>query len=259
MLILIDTEENNIILRDQKKDTENLKDLGHISLYSKESFELLNELQIKVGWQLRYPYTASWLGFQLLQIPPDAMRMQEIIYKLRPDIIIETGVAHGGSSIFMASICKLTGIGHVIGVEKGLLCRERIESHDLSEYITLIEGDSISKETVDHVYRLCRRTDRVLLILDSCHRKSHVLAELEAYHHLIRPGFMIIVQDGNMEVLASAPRGDPSWTVDNPQEAVKEFIAHHPEFVIDQTDLLFDIDGIGRNITYHTSGFLRRI
>src|SRR3990167_11546419 len=135
-------------------DLEN-KTLNGEPLYSKASFDLLNELQIKVGWELRYPYTASWLGFQLLQIPPDALRIQEIIYQQRPDFIVETGVAHGGSAIFMASICKLMGIGHVIGVEKGLICREQIEAHELSEYITLIEGDSVGKEIVDQVYRSC--------------------------------------------------------------------------------------------------------
>jgi cephalosporin hydroxylase len=231
---------------------------NRLHLYSAEAFALLNELQIKVGWQLRYPYTASWFGFQLLQIPPDAMRIQEIIYQLHPEIIVETGVAHGGSAIFMASLCKLIGVGHVIGVEKGLICRKQIESHKLSEYITLVEGDSVSRETVDHVYRLCRRTDRILLILDSCHSKAHVLAELEAYHDLIRPGLMIIVQDGNMQTLADTPRGDPSWIHDNPQEAVKEFIERHPEFVIEQPKLLFDNEGITSNITYHTNGFLRR-
>lgn len=97
-----------------------------------------------------------------------------------------------------------------------------------------------------------------MLILDSCHSKAHVLAELEEYHQLIRPGFMIIVQDGNMATLCDTPRGDPSWALDNPQEAVKEFIAKHPEFVIDQPDLLFDNEGIASNITYHVNGFLRR-
>ena len=228
-------------------------------LYSKESFELLNELQIKVGWQLRYPYTASWLGFQLLQIPPDAMRIQEIICQQRPDFIIETGVAHGGSAIFMASICRLLDVGHVIGVEKGLICREQIESHFLSDRITLIEGDSVASDTVAAVYRMCKGSDRIMLILDSCHSKAHVMAELDAYYPLIRPGGMIIVQDGNMAILADTPRGDPSWALDNPQEAVKEFVAKHPEFVIEQPDLRFDNDGIARNITYHTKGFLRRI
>jgi len=239
-------------------DLEN-KTLNGEPLYSKASFDLLNELQIKVGWELRYPYTASWLGFQLLQIPPDALRIQEIIYQQRPDFIVETGVAHGGSAIFMASICKLMGIGHVIGVEKGLICREQIEAHELSEYITLIEGDSVGKEIVDQVYRSCSGTDRVLLILDSCHSKAHVLAELEAYAGLIRPGSMIIVQDGNMATLCDTPRGDPAWLQNNPQEAVKEFIKRHQEFIIEQPDLKFDNDGIASNITYHTNGFLKRI
>ena len=253
MKITIDTDWGKIAIHEDDGS------ISFVDFYSKEGFALLNELQIKVGWQIRYPYTASWLGFQLLQIPPDAMRIQEIIYKLRPEIIVETGVAHGGSAIFMASLCKLMGIGHVIGVEKGLICREQIEAHPLAEYITLIEGDSVAKETVEQVYRLCNRSERVLVILDSCHSKKHVLAELYAYHQLIRPGLMIIVQDGNMKELADTPRGKPSWFLDNPQKAVTEFITEHPEFVVDQPDLLFDNDGIGRNITYHTNGFLRRI
>src|ERR1035437_4231840 len=113
-----------IITVDTDKQT-----LNGESLYTNSSFELLSDLWLKVGWNLKYPYTFSWLGFPILQIPEDMIRMQEVITRLKPDVILETGVAHGGSIIFYASLCKLLGRGRVIGVEKGLICREQIENH----------------------------------------------------------------------------------------------------------------------------------
>lgn len=228
-----------------------------LPLYSREAFELISDLWLKVGWELKYPYTFSWLGFPILQIPEDMLRIQEVIYRLKPDVIIETGVAHGGSMIYYASLCKLMGHGMVIGVEKGLRCREAVESHPLSSLIYLIEGDSTSPQVVGDVHAKCLGK-RVLVILDSDHSKEHVAKELEAYHDLILPGFYIVAADGNMADLADVPRGSPEWKWNNPQEAAKEFANRHPEFVIEQPDWPFNESQLTTNTTYWPSAWLRR-
>ena len=96
----------------------NLKTVDGKPLYSREAFELISDLWLKVGWELKYPYTFSWLGFPILQIPEDMVRIQETIFRVKPDVIVETGVAHGGSLIYYASLCKIMGHGRVIGVER---------------------------------------------------------------------------------------------------------------------------------------------
>lgn len=227
------------------------------NLYSKEAFELLSDLWLKVGWQLKVPYTYSWMGVPILQIPDDMIRMQEVIFRLKPDVIVETGVAHGGSLIFYASLCKVLGHGRVIGIEKGLRCREAIRAHPLGEYITLIEGDSTAPEIVNRVHYNCQ-DESVLVILDSDHSKAHVAKELEAYHDLIRPGFYIVASDGNMQDLADVPRGSPEWKWNNPQEAAKEFANRHTEFVIEQPSWPFNESLLSNNITYWPSAWLRR-
>src|SRR5438552_2204809 len=124
-----------------------------LPLYSKNAFELLSHLWLKVGWNEKYPYTFSWLGRPLIQLPEDVMRIQEVVYRLKPDIIIETGVAHGGSLILYSSLCKAMGKGRVIGVDIEIRKhnRQAIESHELNSYIDLIEGDSIDPSIVAKV------------------------------------------------------------------------------------------------------------
>lgn len=231
---------------------------GHsMALYSKEAFELLSDLWLKVGWDLKVPYTYSWLGFPILQIPDDMIRMQEVIFRLKPDVIMETGVAHGGSLIYYASLCKIIGKGSVIGIEKGLRCRKAIESHELGPLIRLIEGDSTAPEIVAQVHRKCAGK-KTMVILDSDHSKLHVAKELEAYHDLIQSGFYIVAADGNMQDLADVPRGSPEWKWNNPQEAAKEFAVKHPEFVIEQPAWPFNESQLDKNITYLPSAWLRR-
>jgi cephalosporin hydroxylase len=219
MKIIINTDTQTVEVQENGKAKWD-------SLYSDSAYELLSNLTLKVGWNQKVPYTYSWMGFPILQIPDDMIRMQEVITRLKPDMIVETGVAHGGSLIFYATLCKAMGVGHVIGVEKGLRCRAAIEAHPLSEHITLIEGDSVSPEIVGQVHRLCARTDRVLVILDSCHSYQHVINELMAYQDLIRPGFYIVATDGNMQDLWDTPRAisefqQKSGEIENGQEIMQ--------------------------------------
>lgn len=246
MKIILDTEKQALHADDRT-----------LPLYSRESFELISDLWLKVGWQLKYPYTFSWLGFPILQIPEDMLRIQEVIFRLRPDVIVETGVAHGGSMIFYASLCKLMGRGEVIGIEKGLRCRAAVEGHELGSFIHLIEGDSTAPEVVEAVHARCAGK-RVLVILDSDHSKEHVARELEAYHDLIAPGYYIVAADGNMKDLHDVPRGSPEWKWNNPEAAAREFANRHAEFVIEQPPWPFNESQLTTNTTYWPSAWLRR-
>ncbi len=228
------------------------------TMYSKEEFERLTDLWLKVGWQMKYPYTFSYWGMPILQIPEDVQRMQEVIFRLKPDVIVETGVAHGGSLVYYASICQLLDHGEVIGVEKGLRSRATIEAHPMSHRITLIEGDSVSREIVDQVSARCEGKT-VLVILDSCHSKAHVAAELEAYHHLVNKGSYIVATDGNMQDLHDVPRGNPEWIWNNPQQAAIEFADKHPEFVFEQPERVFNESTLTANVTYWPKSWLKRL
>jgi cephalosporin hydroxylase len=231
-----------------------------IDLYSKEAFEWISREWLRVGWNQKYPYTFTWLGRPVIQIPEDMIRTQEVVYRLQPDVIIETGVAHGGSLIFYASLCKLIGNGHVIGIDIEIRPqnREAIERHELFPLITLIEGSSIAPEVVEWVRELVQPNESVLVILDSNHSREHVLYELEAYHSLVTAGSYIVATDGSMQDLSDVPRGKSTWTSDNPAAAAEDFAARHPEFSIEQPPWPFNESELTENITLWPSAWLRR-
>lgn len=231
-----------------------------IPLYSQEAFQIISQQWLKLGWNQKYTYTFSWLGRPIIQLPEDLMRIQEVIYKVKPDVIIETGIAHGGSLIYYASLFQAIGKGRVIGVdiEIRLHNRQAIESHELFPLITLIEGSSIAPEIVRQVKSLVKPGETVMVVLDSCHTKQHVLAELKYYYDLVSPGSYIVVTDGIMKNLDDVPRGKAEWKLDNPAEAAIEFVAQHPEFVIEQPQWPFNESELTQNITHWPSAWLRR-
>lgn len=231
-----------------------------LPLYSRESFEALSQQWVNVGWDQKYPYTFSWLGRPIIQLPEDIIRIQEVIYRLKPDVIIETGVAHGGSLILYASLCKAMGKGRVVGVDIEIRKHNRaaIEAHELAGYIQLVEGNSVAPETLAQVRAQLQPTDVVLVILDSCHSQAHVLAELNHYAPLVTPGSYIVATDGVMEWVADCPRGNPTWKTDNPCSAVKEFIAAHPEFVLETPAWSFNESPLTANVTHWPLAWLRR-
>lgn len=230
-------------------------------LYSREAFERISHQWLKVGWNQKYPYTFSWMGRPIIQLPEDMVRTQEVIYRVKPDVIIETGVAHGGSLIFYASLCKTMGRGRVIGVDIEIRPHNRkaIEAHELASFITLIEGSSIENSVVSRVKSLVKPGETVLVILDSNHTRQHVLAELEAYHDLVSPGSYIVATDGSMKDLHDVPRGKPEWAQDNPTMAALEFAKKHPEFMIEQPPWLFNESELKENITHWPGAWLRRL
>jgi cephalosporin hydroxylase len=189
------------------------------------------------------------------------VRLQEVIFKVKPDVIIETGVAHGGSLVFSASLCKALGKGRVIGIDIEIRPQNRkaLEEHFLAEYLTLVEGSSTSTEVVSKVKSLVKPSESVLIILDSCHTKDHVLGELEAYHPLVTPESYIIATDGIMKDLADLDRAKPDWEWNNPTGAAEEFAKRHPEFSHEQPEWPFSESQLKQNVTHWPAAYLRRL
>lgn len=253
MKLIIDTEAREIIQEFEGKRIS-------LDLYSNEAFALISRQWLKVGWEQKYVYTFSWMGRPIIQLPEDMVRIQEVIYRVKPDVIIETGVAHGGSLVYYASLCTAMGKGRVIGVDIEIRPpnRKAIEAHEMFPRITLIEGGSTAPEIIKQVKGLVKPGETVLVILDSCHTKQHVLAELEAYHDVVTPGSYIVATDGSMRDLHDVPRGKREWVWDNPAAAVAEFVQNHPEFVLEQPAWPFNESELSENITHWPGGWLRR-
>lgn len=252
MRIVIDTAEQALFSADGTR----------LDLYGKEAFELISELWLKTSWNQKYSYTFTWLGRPIIQHPEDLVRLQEAIFTLRPDIIIETGVAHGGSLIFYASLFKAMGSeGRILGIDIEIRPQNRsaIESHELASYISLLEGDSTASEVVKCAREFVHPGDKVLVILDSSHAKAHVAKELEAYAPLVSPGSYIVATDGIMGLVHDTPRGKPEWASDNPTQAANEFIARHPEFVLEEPKWRFNESELHRTITAWPGAWLKRI
>jgi cephalosporin hydroxylase len=254
MIITLDTGKKTLSTNDNGVSRE-------LDLYSKEAFALLSEQILRVGWNQKYPYTFSWMGRPIIQIPDDIVRMQEAIYQVKPDVIIETGIAHGGSLIFYASLFKAMGRGKVIGIDVEIRPQNRaaLEAHELSSYLTLIEGSSIDPVVVEKVKALVEPGQRIMVVLDSCHTKAHVLGELMAYHSLVSMGSYIVATDGYMKDLHDVPRGNPEWRDDNPTAAALEFAAAHADFIVSSPILNFNESGLGDHLTYWPSAWLKRI
>jgi cephalosporin hydroxylase len=222
--------------------------------------------------KLKYSYHFDWLGRPIIQYPQDMVAMQELIWQVKPDLIIETGIAHGGSLILSASmlalldICEAIETGQafdpkgsrrkVLGLDIDIRAhnREAIEAHPMSTRIQMIQGSSIAPEVIEQVYQLATGCERVLVCLDSNHTHDHVLAELEAYAPLTSKGSYCVVFDTIVEDMPADMFPDRPWGPgNNPKTAVWEYLKTHPEFEIDrsiQYKLL---------ITVGPDGFLKRV
>jgi cephalosporin hydroxylase len=254
MKLMIDTDAKLLTIEHNGQRRE-------VELYSDEGFELLSRQWLKVGWNQKYVYTFTWMGRPIIQLPEDLMRVQEVIYDEQPDVLIETGVAHGGSLIFYASLFKAMGRGRVVGIDIEIRPHNRraIEAHPLFPLITLIEGDSIASETLIAASNQVRPGDRVMVILDSNHSKTHVLAELEAYAGLVSPGSYIVATDGSMRDLYDVPRGRADWAHNNPAAAAAQFATSHREFRLVEPSWHFNESGLTERLTYWPDAFLRRV
>jgi cephalosporin hydroxylase len=233
---------------------------NQFDLYGKEAFELISRQWVRLGWNQKYQYTFSWMGRPIIQLPEDMIRMQEVIYRTDPDVIIETGVAHGGSLVFYASLFKAKGRGRVIGIDIEIRPHNRkaIEEHPLAEYITLVEGSSTAPDIVAAVKGMLKQGEKVMVILDSNHTKQHVSAELDAYHDIVSNGCYLVATDGIMFDLADVPRGAPDWEWNHPTAAAAEFVQRHPEYLLEQPEWQFNESELTANITHWPGAWLRK-
>lgn len=206
-----------------------------VDLYSREGLDMLSNLWIKVGAEHRMMYEPTWLGRPIIQFPADVVAVQELLWKVRPDVVIETGVAHGGSLVLSASILELIGHGKVVAVDIDIRAHNRaaIEAHPMSKRIELIQGSSIDDTTMAEVRRAVGDAKTVLVFLDSNHSDAHVYRELELYGALVTPGSYLVAHDGAQAWVAEIPRGKAEWKDDNPLNAIHRFVAAHPEYTIE--------------------------
>jgi cephalosporin hydroxylase len=185
----------------------------------------------------RYTYNWTWLGRPVIQYPQDLMALQEIIWRTQPEVIVETGIAHGGSLVFSASMLALLGgEREVIGVDIDIRAHNRtaIEAHPLASRIAMYEGSSIEPAMAARVAeRVAGRS--AMVVLDSNHTADHVARELELYAPLVRAGFFLVVMDTAIEHLDAALLGDRPWRPGNsPMNAVDAFLAREPRFIVDE-------------------------
>ena len=187
-----------------------------------------------------YSYHFKWLGRPIIQFPQDIVALQEIIWNIKPDLIIETGIARGGSLIFSASILELLGKGKVLGIDIEIRKEnmKKILEHPLSKRIKMIEGSSIDENTINQVYKMVKKYKKIMVILDSNHSHNHVLSELKAYSKLVKKGSYLIVFDTVIEDIPkkySKKLIKGNWSkTDNPKTAVREFLKENKRFKIDK-------------------------
>lgn len=254
MKINVDMEAGKVVVEDKGI-------LQTFSMGSPEAFSAIATAYLRCGWDNKYVYSFTWLGRPIIQLPDDMVRIQEVIYAVKPDVLIETGIAHGGSLVFYASLCRAMGKGKVVGVDIEIRPHNRkaIEAHEMFPLITLIEGDSIHPATVKQVAQHIRPQDRVFIMLDGCHTRDHVHAELEAYSPFVSVGSYIVAMDGIQRDLVGAPRSSPDWATNNPATAALEFVAGNPDFVIEDPVIPFNEGAITKKVTYWPSAFVKRI
>jgi cephalosporin hydroxylase len=251
----------------KKEVAKNIKGLSE-----DRDIQALSRIWIREISRHKWAYNFCWLGRPAIQFPNDAWAMQELIWQIRPDLIIETGIAHGGSLIFSASILALLDMcdaiessqifdpkicrRKVLGLDIDIRAhnRDAIEAHPMASRIQMIQGSSIAPEVIEQVHRIAADHQRILVCLDSNHTHDHVLAELEAYAPLTSKGSYCVVFDTTIEDMPIDMFPDRPWGPgNNPKTAVWEYLKSHPEFEIDksiQHKLL---------ITVAPDGYLRQI
>lgn len=242
----------DIIEQFKKEREESIIKMNEDKQVKKKSLDWINE----VG-KYKYSYNFSWLGRPIIQFPTDMIAIQELIWKIKPDLIIETGIAHGGSIIFSASILELIGgDGEVIGIDIDIRNHNKveIEKHPMFKRIKMVEGSSIDTKVVNEIKKMSKYKKKIMVFLDSCHTHEHVLNEIEIYSQFVSVDSYLIVFDTSVEFISDELSNDRPWGVgNNPWTATQEFIKKNDHFIIDkkiQNKLL---------ITAAIDGYLRRI
>ncbi len=251
MKILIDTKKNTLKINNKS-----------INIYSKKSFEYISELWVKLGWNQKYSYTFTWLGRPIIQIPEDIVRLQELIFQIKPNKIVETGIAHGGTAILFASILdQIKNKGKVIAIDIKIRNKNlrAIKNHSLSKYIKLFEGSSIDSRIFKNVKRKIKANDKVFVFLDSNHTFDHVYNELIMYSQIVSKNSYIVACDGVMNLVNDTPRGKRNWSVDNPIKAIKKFLKNNENFILSEPNWLFNESKLNKRITHSPMCFLKKI
>jgi len=233
-----------------RRKADRQSDLAAIGRFEKERAESIQKLggaaelkELSRQWvadvsKHKYSYNFSWLGRPFIQFPQDILAMQEIIWQVKPDLIIETGIAHGGGLIYYSSILELMGgDGQVLGIDIDIREHNRveIEKHPMFKRITMIEGSSADADVVNQVYERAGGKQQVLVVLDSLHTHDHVLKEMEAYSPLVRKGGYLVVFDTVIQDMPAGYFSDRPWDKgNNPKTAVWEFLRRNDRFMIDK-------------------------
>ncbi len=201
--------------------------------------QALSRIWIREITRHKYTYNFSWLGRPIIQTPQDVIAMQEIIWRTRPDLVIETGIAHGGSLVFYASMLELLGHdGKVLGIDTDIRVHNRveIESHAMAPRIHMIQGSSTDESVFQQVQERARGRRRVMVVLDSNHTHEHVLRELRLYSPLVTTGCYLVVFDTLLEDLPDDLIRDRPWGKgNNPKTAVHEFLRTSDRFEVDKS------------------------
>ena len=183
----------------------------------------------------KYSYNFTWMGRPIIQYPQDMVAMQELIWRIQPDLLIETGIAHGGSLIFYASLFELIGKGEVIGIDIDIRAHNRreIEAHPMFKRITMFEGSAVSETLVEEVAKIAKDKQTIMVCLDSNHTHEHVLRELELYSPFVTPGSYLVVFDTIVEDMPAQMYDRPWDKGNNPKTAVWDFLKQTDDFEID--------------------------
>ena len=253
-MLTIDEAQGRVVVQHADGSTE------EHPLDTPEAFEAVSAAWLRCGWDVKYVYGFTWMGRPVIQLPEDMIRIQEVIWRVRPDVIVETGVAHGGSLIYYASLFEAMGHGRVIGVDVDIRKPDRIaiESHPLAKRITLIQGSSASPGTRAAVRHGIDPQESVLVVLDSNHSRAHVEAELDLYAPLVSKGSYIVACDGIMAQIAGARRSAPDWEWNNPIAAVEAFLSRNPDFLLEEPGFAFNEGAVRQRVTYWPKSFLKR-
>mgnify|MGYP006084470577 FL=1 len=210
----------------------------NIELMSKDpKLKKMTRSWFDLAFKHQYSYHFTWLGRPIIQFPQDMIALQEIIWDVKPDIIIETGIAHGGSLIFSASMLQLIGRGKVIGIDIDIRKhnKDEIKKHPLYKRIKMIEGSSVDPKIIKKVFSAVKDKKKIMVFLDSNHTHEHVLKELEAYSSLVKKGSYIIVFDTMVEDMPKNSFPNRPWSKkNNPKTAVREFLKKNKRFKVNK-------------------------
>jgi cephalosporin hydroxylase len=234
-----------------KNKEKNIQRQGEDKKLKQAGFDFLKETS-----QYNYTYNFTWMGVPIIQVPQDMIAMQEIIWEVKPDLIIETGIAHGGSLVYYASIMELIGHGTVLGIDIDIRDhnRERLENHPMIKRIKMIQGSAIDKETVAKVAEIAKDAKKIMVVLDSNHTHDHVLEELKLYSPFVSLNSYLVVFDTAVEDMPEGFYKTRPWGKgNNPKTAVWEFLKSNDSFSIDKT-----IDN-KLIISVAPEGFLKRV